>query len=241
MFLLVLAACSSTPEPFTPTVDQTWSAKTAESLCTVLETTQRPCALEGSTATIGDKALTFRVTVESEGESYGIVTLKGYASVLMNGAEVRALRTPVRAFGGNLAEAYERSVHEWAVVYGVAMADWAVGDPSRPSLAAVDKANHSSPIAAYGAGTLYRGWPLVRGSKQPLDHEPIVSVLGPILEGFSGGPHAVVLEVDVNGEGTHQVFWVDGAPSPALDAAVAATRFAGEPGLQIRQYYLWSE
>ena len=241
MFLLVLAACSTPPEPFTPTVDVAWSEKTAEGLCKVLETTERPCGREGQTATIGEHALTFRVTVESSEESYGILSMRGHAAVLRDGAEVRALRTPVRAFGGNLTEAYERAAHEWAVVYGVGLADWALGDPTRPSLVATDKANHESPPAARGEGTLYRGWPLVRGSKQALDHEPVVAALGSVLDGLSGGPHGIVLEVDGDGDGITRTLWLDGEPSPALEEALAATRFAGAPGLQIRQFYLYDE
>ena len=65
--------------------------------------------------------------------------------------------------------------------------------------------------------------------------------LGSVLDGLSGGPHGIVLEVDGDGDGITRTLWLDGEPSPALEEALAATRFAGAPGLQIRQFYLYDE
>ncbi|MFT4624343.1 MAG: hypothetical protein ACI8PZ_003002 [Myxococcota bacterium] len=242
MILVALLACSDPPPPFQPTVDPEWTVAAVDALCKVVEGAGKECTRDGDTARFEGASLTLRVTVDQESESFGVMTLKGHADLSVDGKATPALRTPVRAFGGNKGEAHERAAHEWAVVYGVALADWAMADAARPALVAVDKGNHESPPAKLGGGTLYRGWPLVRGSRQPLDHDPVLAALSPVLAGWTSGTHAIVLEVSAEMDGNMQrTLWLDGAESPAVEAAVASTRFAGAPGLQLRQFYLWSD
>ncbi len=239
LLFLGLFACFEPPPPPEPTVDSGLTRAAVDALCKVVEGAKGTCERDGDTARFGGHALKLTAWVESQTQTMASLVLAGRVEVVVDGTAQPVLRTPVRAFGTNYEEAIGRGVHEWALVYGIGIADWALADPTRPALRAVAK-DAARPAAAFRDGTLYRGWTLVRKTTQKIEHGLILAALEPTTSHWTGGPHAVVVEVEGTSDGPNPTVWVDGVPDAEAAAAVKATGLGGSLGAQVRQFYLWA-
>jgi hypothetical protein len=198
--------------PAGPDPDATSAA--VDALCKLYEGAHVDCERSSGRATAGDDALGVSVTLYEVEESFGQVTWSGTVDVTLDG---QTLSSRARGYGWSKEEAYERGFHEWALVAGVALVDWRLGD-GRPALKAVEP-EWTPESLTLGDRSVLRGWSLVRGLVDGgIDHADLLSRVAPVSGAMSpDAPHTLRIEVTHDmGEEPTWTCEIDAVPSDEL-------------------------
>lgn len=237
--LLALFACGDSTPTTGPSPEA--SAEAAEAMCKLFSGARQACTHEAGTLSAAGHEVVLTTVVEQEEEALGFRALVMRVEPTIDGVRRPELDTPATANGGEPREKLvESAMHEWAVIYGVALADSLLADPDRAALRALTADVESG--RRVGTAEVYRGWTrIMGGSDTSLDHDAILGHIWPIVEAQPPGPHAVSLRVDSESGSTKYRCELDGQELPEL--CEAARRYAwplGGPLTRIRQYYLFT-
>ena len=212
-----------------------------DALCKLAEGARHSCE-RGTDKAVFDNTERIQVSayIDREDEVLGQVTFEGRAVVVRDGG--RTITTRFTHYGWGRAEALEKGVHHWAVISGAPIVDWILGEPSRPTLRALEKveAPNASMVPPQAAGfRALRGWTLLQGVKVDLKHDELVKAFeGSLGELAPGAPHAVQIRIAFDmGEQVYRCF-VDGVENEPLCAAAKQGPWPAGVGWELRQTYL---
>lgn len=240
IFVAWLGCAGEAPPARATRPDPIATPATVDKLCRLFEGARIRCERAGSTAVPdGIGKIVVATYVDRQEETLGQVTFSG--RIALTDERGRRFESPLHGYGWGRDEAFERALHEWAVVSAVAPVDLWIGRPERPALAALEvQSGPGGPTRAEVAGWVaLRGWSLRRGVTHVVDHAALLSALAPALEGLDRAvPHTVRVALSQEGAAQSRRCDLDGADAPALCEAAGAYPWPAGLGWELRQEYL---
>jgi len=212
MIALALLGCTPTSPPAPPTrspdADSTRAA--IDAVCKLFEGADRDCTRGKNKVSVDGHEYGVRAEIYPVQSGLGMASLRGV--VILDDSENTYI-TRLRGFGGTKAEAVERSMHEWALVSGLAVVDTWLAPADRPALRAIEPDLPAIDLKLGGRAVL-RGWPYFQ-PKGVIYHDKLLTALDPA---FPQDPPPGVISLEVvrqRGE-TAVECWFQGEPHEAL-------------------------
>lgn len=210
MIFYALACTSAPPAPPKLAPDEPTTTAAIEALCKVIEGADVPCERGADQIRFGSTTVGVHGSLYPVESSLGIATLRG--SIRLTGTDPDwSTTTRLRGFGSGRSEALERSIHEWALVSGTAIAQTWEGVSGALTAVEPSATPVSSPFPGFD---VTRGWTLYQPRGQ-LDHDVLLKALAPA---FAGRSPAGTISVEITHQGSSLTAdcWFDGEVDEAL-------------------------